>query len=65
MTVIPVTSPPVLKAHIYLGSVRITEIEKGVTDVITQGLQILSGKMSVSFIAWGQKKSIGLLTKSS
>lgn len=34
VTVIPVTSPPVLKAHFYLGSVRITEIEKGVTDVI-------------------------------
>ena len=62
---ITVTSPHVLKAHFYLGSVRITEIEKGVTDMITQGFQILSGKVSVSFIAWGQKKSIGLLIKSS
>lgn len=59
------TSPPVLKAHFTLVR-QITEIEKGVTDVITQGLQILSGKMSVSFLPGDKKKkSIGLLTKSS
>lgn len=54
-----------LEAHFYLGSVRITEVEEGVTDMVTQGFQILSGKVSVSFTAWGQKKPIGLLIKSS